>query len=53
MFQVKQMRPSDFQFATKLANTMNWNMAPEDFEFNSSLEPEGCFVAFKDLNALE
>jgi GNAT superfamily N-acetyltransferase len=48
MFQVKQMSRSDFQFATKLANTMSWNMAPEDFEFNSSLEPEGCFVAFED-----
>jgi predicted GNAT family acetyltransferase len=47
MFRVKQMRPSDFQFSTKLANTMNWNMAPEDFEFNSSLEPGGCFVAFE------
>jgi len=23
-------------------------MAPEDFAFNSSLEPEGCFVAFED-----
>ena len=41
------MSPSDFQFATKLANTMNWNMAPEDFEFMTSLEPEGCFVAFQ------
>jgi predicted N-acetyltransferase YhbS len=48
MFQVKQMRPSDFDFATKLANTMNWNMAPEDFKFNSSLESGGCFVAFED-----
>ncbi len=44
MFQVKQMIPADFQFATELANTMNWNMAPEDFEFMTSLEPEGCFV---------
>ena len=34
----------DFRFATKLANTMNWNMATEDFEFMASLEPEGCFV---------
>ena len=42
------MSPSDFQFATDLANTMNWNMTVEDFEFNSSLEPEGCFVAFED-----
>ncbi len=47
MFHVKQMSPSDFQFATRLANTMDWNMAPEDFEFNSSLEPEGCLVAFE------
>jgi GNAT superfamily N-acetyltransferase len=46
MFQVKQMRASDFQFATKLANTMNWNMATEDFQFVTNLEPEGCFVAF-------
>jgi predicted N-acetyltransferase YhbS len=47
MFQVKQMSPSDFQFATKLANTMNWNMAIEDFEFMTSLEPQGCLVAFQ------
>lgn len=46
MFQVKPMRPEDFQFATQLANTMNWNMVPEDFEFNASLEPDGCLVAF-------
>ena len=45
MFNVKQMGSADFQFATELANTMNWNMAPEDFEFMTSLEPEGCFVA--------
>lgn len=46
MFQVNQMRATDFSFATRLANTMNWNMAKEDFKFMSSLEPEGCFVAF-------
>jgi GNAT superfamily N-acetyltransferase len=46
MLQVKPMQVEDFQFATELANTMNWNMAPEDFEFNLSLEPKGCFVAF-------
>jgi GNAT superfamily N-acetyltransferase len=44
MFQVKPMRASDFPFATKLANTMNWNMATEDFEFMASLEPEGCII---------
>ncbi len=46
MFQVKLMRIDDFQFATQLANTMNWNMAPEDFAYASKLEPQGCFVAF-------
>ena len=34
----------DYAFATQLANTMNWNMAPEDFQFMASLEPKGCFV---------
>ena len=48
MLQVKPMQVDDFQFATELANTMNWNMAPEDFEFNLSLEPKGCLVAFDD-----
>jgi GNAT superfamily N-acetyltransferase len=47
MFQVKPMRADDFPFATKLANTMHWNMATEDFEFMTSLEPEGCFVVFQ------
>ena len=44
MFQVKAMSAADFPFATKLANTMNWNMAPEDFEYMLNLEPQGCFV---------
>ena len=44
---MEPMRESDFVFATKLANTMDWNMAPEDFQFNSSLDAEGCFVAFR------
>ena len=47
MLQAKPMRARDFPFATKLANTMNWNMATEDFEFMTSLEPDGCFVAFQ------
>ena len=46
MFKVKTMRTKDHAFATQLANTMNWNMAPEDFQFMSLLEPEGCFVLF-------
>lgn len=47
MLRVKSMSAGDFQFATKLANTMDWKMANEDFEFMLSLEPEGCFVAFQ------
>jgi GNAT superfamily N-acetyltransferase len=46
MFQVKKMRPQDFDFATDLANTMDWKMAPEDFQYAISLEPEGSFVLF-------
>ncbi len=52
MFQVKPMRAGDFLFATKLANTMNWNMAREDFEFMASLEPECCFVVFQGSERL-
>jgi predicted N-acetyltransferase YhbS len=48
MFQVKPMRPQELSFAVKLANTMNWNMAPEDFAFAVQLEPGGCFVLFED-----
>jgi GNAT superfamily N-acetyltransferase len=46
MLRVKRMKSGDFSFAVELANTMNWNMANEDFEFNLQLEPEGCFVLF-------
>jgi GNAT superfamily N-acetyltransferase len=38
------MHKKDFPFAAILANTMDWNMTLEDFEFLKSLEPEGCFV---------
>ena len=40
------MSPKDFTFAVELANTMDWNMAVEDFEFNAKLEPGGCLVLF-------
>ena len=40
------MAAKDFPFAVQLANTMNWNMAEEDFEFMIKLEPKGCFVLF-------
>jgi GNAT superfamily N-acetyltransferase len=48
MFQVKPMSPGDFAFATDLANTMDWNMATEDFQFMTQLEPAGCFVLLDD-----
>ncbi len=48
MFQIKLMRSKDFVFAAELANTMNWNMAIEDFQFLTYLEPDGCFVLFDD-----
>jgi GNAT superfamily N-acetyltransferase len=47
MFQVKPMSVKDYEFAVELANTMDWNMATEDFQFMASLEPEGCFIAFE------
>ncbi len=47
MFKVKLMSERDYFFATKLANTMDWNMAKADFEFVKFLEPEGCFVLFE------
>jgi ribosomal protein S18 acetylase RimI-like enzyme len=47
MFRAETMRTEDFPFAVQLANTMNWNMAPADFEFMSKLEPQGCFILFQ------
>ena len=52
MFNIKPMRSKDFSFATELANTMDWNMAIEDFQFMTQLEPGGCFVAFEDSKPL-
>jgi GNAT superfamily N-acetyltransferase len=46
MFRVEKMKVEDFSFAVQLANTMDWNMALEDFEFTVKLEPQGCFVLF-------
>jgi GNAT superfamily N-acetyltransferase len=48
VFHVKKMANEDLSFAVQLANTMNWNMTAEDFEFMMKLEPEGCFVQFQD-----
>ena len=44
MFRVRKMELEDSAFAVELANTMNWNMTPADFEANMRLEPNGCFV---------
>lgn len=41
------MRPQDFAFAVQLANTMDWQMEEQDFQFNLALEPEGCLVLFE------
>ena len=46
MFHVEKMEVEDVPFAVQVANTMNWNMTPADFEFNMKLEPNGCFVLF-------
>jgi GNAT superfamily N-acetyltransferase len=47
MYHVEKMKKSDFPFAVQLANTMDWNMTTEDFEFMVKLEPQGCFVQFQ------
>ncbi len=44
MFKIKSLSKKDYVFAVNLANTMNWDMAAEDFEFMASLEPDGCFL---------
>jgi predicted N-acetyltransferase YhbS len=48
MLRVENMTREDFEFAVSIANTMNWDMAEEDFDFNLKLEPKGCFVLFED-----
>ena len=48
MFRVATIRTRDVSFAVKLANTMNWNMIDEDFDFMLQLEPNGCFVLFDE-----
>jgi ribosomal protein S18 acetylase RimI-like enzyme len=48
MFRAEKMKPTDFQFAVDLANTLGWDMANVDFEYMLSLEPDGCFVLSQD-----
>lgn len=52
MFHVEGIEVSDYPFAVQLANTMNWNMTLEDFEFMVKLEPHGCFVLFRSQERL-
>jgi GNAT superfamily N-acetyltransferase len=45
---IRRMRRTDFAFATRLTDTMNWDLTEKDFTFMTELEPEGCFVALAD-----
>lgn len=45
---IRKMRRSDFAFAVRLTDTMNWDLTEKDFTFMMELEPEGCFVAIAD-----
>jgi predicted N-acetyltransferase YhbS len=48
MFSIKLMTPHDFKFAVALTNTMNWNMAEDDFAYMISLEPQGSFMLYSN-----
>jgi len=48
MFQVQTMSAEDFAFAIHLTDTMSWRLAAEDFQWMTTLEPDGCFVLWDD-----
>lgn len=48
MFRVGAMREEDFDFAVAITDSEGWFLKREDFEFSLELEPEGCFVLFRD-----
>ena len=48
MFRIRTLTQGDYSFAVQLANTMNWNMAPEDFQYMAALEPEGSLILEDD-----
>jgi GNAT superfamily N-acetyltransferase len=48
MFRIKNMSTDDITFAVRLTDTMDWNLAEEDFKFMMKLEPKGCFVLLDD-----
>jgi GNAT superfamily N-acetyltransferase len=45
---IRKMVRSDFPFAIRLTDTMNWDLTEKDFTFMMALEPQGCFVALDD-----
>lgn len=49
MFQIRTLLPIDYEFAVELANTMDWNMTVEDFQFIECLEQGGSFVLVEGL----
>lgn len=48
MLNIRNISVEDFAFAVNLTDTMNWNLAKEDFEFMTALEPDGCFIMLDD-----
>lgn len=52
MLSIRLLTARDFKFAVTLTDTMNWNMAEDDFSFMVELEPQGCFVLHSDLKPI-
>ncbi len=48
MFQVQTMSADDFAFAVHLTDTMSWRLTAEDFQWMTTLEPDGCFILWDD-----
>jgi len=42
---IRKMTSGDFAYATRLTDTMHWDLSERDFKFVMALEPEGCLVA--------
>lgn len=48
MLIIKKMTPEDYPFAVQLTDKMSWNLAEDDFQFMTELEPEGCFTLYEN-----
>jgi predicted N-acetyltransferase YhbS len=48
MFHANKLTEEDFPFAIALAETVEWGLVEQDFEFMTRLEPDGCFTLFSD-----